>query len=178
MYSNRTARKAALRHPTPRPAVASPPAFTHSPGRTLVPLVQTKLRAHPQTPAPGATSLQAISQPKTNTAECRHWLDDPQSLSKQVAEHYVTSDVVPPIQSTVATTDCQPPIASGAYGCVVRFGDGTAIRVIVRSDVIIAGFYPITTMTPPKEQPLCFYDYHCPPPSGELALSKRECKSA
>lgn len=144
-------------------------------------LVRAKLQAFPALSAGSArleTAQDGSERDPAAVSECEHWVRDPESLSKRVAEHYVTTEVRPPIHATVEKIDCERPGASGAYGCTVHFSDGTTIRVIVRSDVIIVGFFPLNTMTPPPERPLCFYDYHCPPPLGDLVLTKRECKSA
>jgi hypothetical protein len=107
---------------------------------------------------------------------CPRWFNDPQSVSKRAAEHYVRNDMTPPSQATVTSIACEPPRDNGNYGCHVHFNDGLVIRVIVRKQDIVVGTAPINTWTPPPATPLCFYDYACP--EQDLILTKRECRSA
>jgi hypothetical protein len=113
---------------------------------------------------------------KEEDSPCPSWFNDPQSISKRAAEHYVRNDMTPPSQAKVTSIDCEPPRANGNYGCYVHFDDGLVIRVIVRKRDIVVGTAPINTWTPPPATPLCFYDYACP--KEDLVLTKRECRSA
>ncbi len=113
---------------------------------------------------------------KEEESPCPSWFNDPQSISKRAAEHYVRNDMTPPSQAKVTSIDCEPPRANGNYGCYVHFDDGLVIRVIVRKRDIVVGTAPINTWTPPPATPLCFYDYACP--KEDLVLTKRECRSA
>lgn len=113
---------------------------------------------------------------KEEESPCPSWFNDPQSISKRAAEHYVRNDMTPPSQAKVTSIDCEPPRANGNYGCYVHFDDGLVIRVIVRKRDIVVGTAPINTWTPPPATPLCFYDYACP--EQDLVLTKRECRSA
>ena len=112
---------------------------------------------------------------KDETSPCPSWFRDGESLSKRAAEEYVRNDLTPLSQGTVQKIECEKPFSNGNYGCYVHFSDGLVIRVIVRRQDVVVGVPPITTLTPPADRPLCFYDYSCP--EGQLVLSKRECKS-
>ncbi len=112
---------------------------------------------------------------KENVSPCPSWFGDPESISKRAAEHYVRTE----LKSTPGTAEkieCELPNPLGNYACIVRFSDGRVIRVIVRKQDIVVGVPPINTLTPPRDRPLCFYDYRCP--AGELILTRRECKSS
>lgn len=126
---------------------------------------------------PAATDAAQPSREESNDAStCPGWFDDPQSLSKRAAEHYVRNDLTPPSQAEVEKVDCEKPIANGNYACMVKFSDGLVIRVIVRKQDIVVGVPPFTTMTPPPDRPMCFYNYACP--QDDLILTKRECRSS
>jgi hypothetical protein len=128
-----------------------------------------------QTPAENISQTEGGESTK-DESPCPSWFNDPQSISKRAAEHYVRNDMTPPSQATVTSIDCEPPRPNGNYGCYVHFSDGLVIRVIVRKHDIVVGTAPINTLTPPPATPLCFYDYACP--NDDLVLTKRECRSA
>jgi hypothetical protein len=108
---------------------------------------------------------------------CAGWFSDRESLTKRAAENYVRTELTGD-RGSVEQIECNSFAPSGAYACTAHFSDGTPIRVIVRKDVIIVSVHPITSMNPPADQPLCWYDYKCIGPSGELVLTKRKCQSA
>lgn len=108
---------------------------------------------------------------------CAGWFSDHESLTKRAAENYVRSELTGD-RGAVEQIECNSFAPSGAYACTAHFSDGTPIRVIVRRDVIIVSVHPITSMHPPADQPLCWYDYKCIGPSRELVLTKRKCQSA
>lgn len=110
--------------------------------------------------------------------QCAGWFSDHESTSKRAAEHYVRTELtgnrgsVERIECDLFNTD------TGAFACTVHFSDGTPIRVIVRKDAIIVGVYPLQTMHPPPDRPLCWYDYTCPNPNRDLVLTKRKCQTS
>lgn len=109
---------------------------------------------------------------------CAGWFSDHESTSKRAAEYYVRTElqgdrgVVEKIECDLFNPD------TGAFACTVHFTDGTPIRVIVRRDAIIVGVYPLQTMHPPPDRPLCWYDYQCPGPNRDLVLTKRKCQTS
>ncbi|MGQ3685014.1 MAG: eCIS core domain-containing protein [Candidatus Loosdrechtia sp.] len=115
---------------------------------------------------------------KESEDSCAGWFSDRESTSKRAAEHYVRTEltgdrgVVEKIECDLFNPD------TGAFACTVHFTDGTPIRVIVRRDVIIVGVYPLQTMHPPPDRPLCWYDYKCPGPDRDLVLTKRKCQTS
>lgn len=115
---------------------------------------------------------------KDSEDECTGWFADYESTSKRAAEHYVRTElagdrgVAEKIECDLFNPD------TGAFACTVYFTDGTPIRVIVRKDVIIVGVYPLQSMHPPPDQPLCWYDYKCPGPNRELVMTKRKCQTS
>lgn len=115
---------------------------------------------------------------KESEDPCAGWFVDHESTSKRAAEHYVRTElqgnrgVVEKIECDLFNPD------TGAFACTVHFTDGTPIRVIVRKDAIIVGVYPLQTMHPPPDRPLCWYDYKCPGPNRDLVLTKRKCQTS
>jgi hypothetical protein len=115
---------------------------------------------------------------KESENECAGWFADYESTSKRAAEHYVRTELtgdrgrVEKIECDLFSPD------TGAFACTVHFTDGTPIRVIVRGDAIIVGVYPLQTMYPPPDRPLCWYDYKCPGPNRDLVLTKRKCQTS
>jgi hypothetical protein len=130
---------------------------------------------------PTSLSVQrAVEAPSPTTADdntCAGWFSDRESLTKRAAENYVRTELTGD-RGSVEQIECNSFAPDGAYACTAHFSDGTPIRVIVRKDAIIVSVYPITSMNPPADQPLCWYDYKCIGPSGELVLTKRKCQSA
>lgn len=115
---------------------------------------------------------------KESEDECAGWFVDRESTSKRAAEHYVRTELAGD-RGTVEKIECDlfnP--ETGAFACTVHFTDGTPIRVIVRRDAIIVGVYPLQTMYPPPDRPLCWYDYKCPGPNRDLVLTKRKCQTS
>ena len=130
----------------------------------------------------GQTIMRALSSSEGTAPagpgkdECSGWLRDPESTSVVAAKHYVRTELKPS-RGNPETVTCDR-VHPDRFLCRVKFSDGTIIAVIARPDVIVVGVSPISTLRPPPDQPLCFYDYSCPTSSGELVLTKRECKSA
>ena len=115
---------------------------------------------------------------KESEDPCAGWFVDRESTSKRAAEHYVRTELQGD-RGTVEKIECDlfnPD--TGAFACTVHFTDGTPIRVIVRRDAIIVGVYPLQTMHPPPDRPLCWYDYKCPGPNRDLVLTKRKCQTS
>jgi hypothetical protein len=81
-------------------------------------------------------------------------------------------------RGVVERIECDLSGSDGRFACVAHFSDGTPIRVFVRPDVIIVSVYPVQSLTPPPDRPLCWYDYACPGPDRDLVLTKRKCDSA
>ena len=107
--------------------------------------------------------------------ECAGWFADRESLSKRAAELYVRTELGGK-HGTVQKIECDIAAANGAFACTVRFSDGTAIRVIARPDSIVVGKFPLQSMTPPADQPLCWYSFKCPGPNHDLVLTKIKCQ--
>jgi hypothetical protein len=118
------------------------------------------------------------SEKKEDESSCPSWRADPESITKRAAEFYARNHLTPPSQATVERVDCEPPISNGNYGCYAHFSDGLVVRVIVRATDIVVGKStgPFTTMRPPPDSPLCFYEYSCP--EGQLVLTVKQCLSA
>jgi len=115
---------------------------------------------------------------KESEDECAGWFADHESTSKRAAEHYVRTELAGD-RGAVEKIECDlfaPD--TGAFACTVHFSDGTPIRVIVRRDAIIVGVYPLQTMHPPPDRPLCWYDYKCSGPNRDLVLTKRKCQTS
>jgi hypothetical protein len=146
-------------------------------GKMNRPMIQRQ-EASGDVPASEGAKTDDTGSTQDEGSPCPSWRGDPESISKRAAETYVRNDMTPPSQATVEKIDCEPPRDNGNYGCYVHFSDGLVIRVIVREKDIVVGTGPgpFTTLTPPPGTPLCFYEYACP--SGDLVLTKRECKSA
>jgi len=115
------------------------------------------------------------SQPTEN--ECAGWFADHESLSKRAAEHYVRTEFGGQ-HGSVKKIKCDMFAADGAFACTVWFADGTPIRVIARRSSIVVGKFPVQTMTPPADQPLCWYAFACPEPNRDLVLTKIKCQPA
>jgi Domain of unknown function (DUF4157) len=107
--------------------------------------------------------------------DCAGWFADHESLSKRAAELYVRSQLAGK-RGTVEKIDCDMTAPNGAFACTVRFSDGTQIRVIARPDSIVVGVFPLKSMHPGPDQPLCFYDFKCPGPHHDLVLTKIKCQ--
>ena len=123
-------------------------------------------------------SAQTVTGTNESENECAGWFSDHESTSKRAAEHYVRTELVGD-RGVVERIECDlfnPD--TGAFACTVHFTDGTPIRVIVRRDAIIVGVYPLQTMHPPPDRPLCWYDYRCPGPNRDLVLTKRKCQTS
>jgi len=141
------------------------------------------LASNPRTPAVLQRAVEEVgAQTVTGTNasenECAGWFADHESTSKRAAEHYVRTELVGD-RGTVERIDCNRFIPdTGAFGCTVHFSDGTPIRVIGRRDAIIVSVYPIQTMYPPPDRPLCWYDYKCSGPNRDLVLTKRKCQTS
>lgn len=141
------------------------------------------LTSSPRTPifmqrAMGEADTQTGAGSKESEDECAGWFSDRESTSKRAAEHYVRTELVGD-RGTVERIECDlfdPD--TGAFACTVHFSDGTPIRVIVRRDAIIVGVFPLQTMHPPPDRPLCWYDYKCPGPNRDLVLTKRKCQTS
>lgn len=141
------------------------------------------LTSNPRTPifmqrAMGEADTQTGAGSKESEDECAGWFSDRESTSKRAAEHYVRTELVGD-RGTVERIECDlfdPD--TGAFACTVHFSDGTPIRVIVRRDAIIVGVFPLQTMHPPPDRPLCWYDYKCPGPNRDLVLTKRKCQTS
>ncbi len=117
-------------------------------------------------------------RPTPKDKRCAGWFADHESTSKRAAEHYVRTELAGN-RGKGEKIDCDlffP--ATGIFACTVHFTDGTRIRVLVRKDVIIVGVYPIKSLRPPSEQPLCWYDYSCPGLRQDLVLTRRKCQTA
>ena len=109
--------------------------------------------------------------------DCSGWFRDHESMSKRVAEHYVRTELGGQ-HGAVKTITCDMFAPNGAFACTVWFADGTPIRVIARPDSVVVGKFPIQTMTPPADQPLCWYSFKCPAPNHDLVLTKIKCQAA
>jgi hypothetical protein len=124
---------------------------------------------------------ESIPQTGSGTKEsedlCAGWLSDRESTTKRAAEHYVRTELVGD-RGVVERIECDIFTPDGAFGCIAHFSDGTQIRVIVRKDAIIVSVYPIPSMYPPPDRPLCWYDYKCTEPDRDLVLTKRKCQSS
>lgn len=141
------------------------------------------LAGNPQAPmllqrAVESVSAQTVTGANESENECAGWFSDYESTSKRAAEHYVRTELVGD-RGVVERIDCDLFVPdTGAFACTVFFSDGTPIRVIVRRDAIIVGVYPLQTMYPPPDRPLCWYDYKCPGPNRDLVLTKRKCQTS
>jgi len=98
-------------------------------------------------------------------------------MSKRAAEHYVSTELGGD-HGAVKKITCDMSEPNGAFACTVTFEDGTPIRVIVRPDSIVVGKFPLQTMNPPADQPLCWYAFSCHGPNRDLVLTKIKCQSA
>lgn len=115
---------------------------------------------------------------KQTEGECEGWFSDRESTTKRAAEYYVRTELLGD-RGRVEKIECDlfnPD--TGAYACTAHFTDGTPIRVIVRRDAIIVGVYPLQSMYPPPDRPLCWYDYTCSGPNRDLVLTKRKCQTS
>jgi hypothetical protein len=108
---------------------------------------------------------------------CAGWFRDHESMSKRAAERYVRTELGGQHGAVKAIT-CDLFEPNGAFACTVTFEDGTPIRVIVRPDSVVVGKFPLKSMTPPADQPLCWYAFSCPGPNRDLVLTKIKCQSA
>ncbi len=109
--------------------------------------------------------------------DCSGWFRDHESLSKRAAELYVKTELGGS-HGAVAKVECDIFASDGAFACTVTFADGTPIRVIAKPSEIIVGKFPLQSLTPPPDQPLCFYSFKCPGPNHDLVLTKIRCQSA
>jgi Domain of unknown function (DUF4157) len=123
-----------------------------------------------------ATDTSGAAKPKPEN-ECAGWFADYESLSKRAAEHYVRTELGGQ-HGAVKKIECDMFASNGAFACTVWFADGTPIRVIARPDSIVVGKFPLKTMTPPADQPLCWYAFKCPEPNRDLVLTKIRCQTA
>ncbi len=114
---------------------------------------------------------------KGSEIKCAGWFADQESLSKRAAELYVRTELAGK-HGAVQKIECDMAAPNGAFACTVRFSDGTAIRVIARPDSIVVGKFPLQSMTPPADQPLCWYSSKCPGPAHDLVLTKIKCQPA
>lgn len=110
-------------------------------------------------------------------SDCSGWFADHESLSKRAAELYVRTELGGS-HGAVQKIDCDMVEANGAFACTVTFADGTPIRVIARPDSIVVGKFPLKSMNPPPDQPLCFYSFKCPGPNRDLVLTKIKCQTS
>jgi hypothetical protein len=108
---------------------------------------------------------------------CAGWLSDRESTTKRAAEHYVRTELVGD-RGVVQRIECDISLPTGEFACTAHFSDGTPIRVLVKKNEIIVSVYPIQSMNPPPDRPLCWYDYACPGPDRDLVLTKRKCQSS
>jgi len=116
--------------------------------------------------------------PTTEPADpCAGWFRDHESTTKRAAEHYVRTELQGD-RGVVERIECDLFLTTGEFACTAYFSDGTPIRVLVRKTEIIVSVYPIQSMNPPPDRPLCWYDYKCPGPNSELVLTKRKCQSS
>lgn len=129
-------------------------------------------------PAENTPPSETPSEKEEEESSCPSWRGDPESITKRAGEFYARNHLTPPSQATVERIDCEPPVPNGNYGCYVHFSDGLVLRVIVRATDIVVGKGPgpITTLRPPPDSPLCFYEYSCP--EQDLVLKVKECLSA
>lgn len=142
-----------------------------------VPLAGSARAANSVQRAMGEADIETGGGTKESDNPCAGWLADPQSTTKRAAEHYVRTELQGD-RGVVERIECDLSAPSGAFGCIVYFSDGTPIRVIVRKDAIIVSVYPIESMNPPPDRPLCWYDYKCVGPNRELVLTKRKCQTS
>jgi len=115
--------------------------------------------------------------PAAPESDCSGWFADHESLSKRAAEKYVQTELGGS-HGAVKKIECDMVADNGAFACTVTFSDGTPIRVIARPDSIVVGKFPLQTMTPPADQPLCWYSFKCIGPNRDLVLTRIKCQSA
>lgn len=117
----------------------------------------------------------AGTEERTDEAEsdCSGWLTDPQSLSKRAAEVFVRGEL-PGDHGMVKRIECDPPVSSGNWVCVVHFSSGTTVKVLVTKDTIVVGAMVGHQIAHPR----CWYDFKCPGRNRDLVLVKRRCEKS
>jgi Domain of unknown function (DUF4157) len=97
-------------------------------------------------------------------ADCSGWENDPESFSKHVADHFVTTEVNPLISPSAESVDCINP-----RNCEVTYSEDLKIAVRWNSA------YKRVAADWDNGKKVCLYDYSCDD-QGQLILQVRECR--
>jgi len=135
-------------------------------GGTLT-AVSTSLTAGLVQRAEGDTGVKT----EESESDCSGWLQDPESISKRAAEHFAGTEL-PGDHGHVEKIECNPAYKLPDMNCMVYFSSGTKLKVLVTKDTIIVG----ATVGHQIIEPICWYDFKCPPPNRDLVLTKRKCR--
>jgi hypothetical protein len=109
-------------------------------------------------PAPG---LQRQVGP---AGDCSRWENDPESFSKHVADHFVTTEINPLISPSAESIDCINP-----RNCEVTYSEDLKIAVRWNSA------HKRVAADWDNGKKVCLYDYTCDD-QGQLILNLRECR--